>query len=164
MTDSEHRASRENSRVSGDGAGPEGVRAGPVSLAATGIAALLLLAATALPVLEVSVRGEAVSGLARSGWELHGPLLPILAAVAVAGAVLAARGRLAGAFTIAATGLVTLAVVIAGDAPDIGATGLVPGSLAQGTASAGPGFYIATLAGVLLLLTGGLLALRSYEG
>ncbi len=164
MTDSEHRTRRENSRVSGDGGGPEGVRAGAVSLFATGLAAVLLLAATVLPVLEVSVRGEAVSGLARSGWELHGPLLPILAAVAVAGAVLAARDRLAGAFAIAATGLVTLAIIVAGDAPDIGATGLVPGTLAQGTASAGPGFYVAILAGVLLLLTGGLLALRSYEG
>ncbi|MFM8560787.1 MAG: hypothetical protein ACKOB9_01660 [Solirubrobacterales bacterium] len=164
MTDSGHRTSAENSRVSEDGAGPEGVRAGPAWLAATGLAALLLLAATALPVLEVSVRGEAVGALSRSGWELHGPLLPILAAVAVGGAVIAARGRLAGAFAIAASGLAALAVIIAGEAPDIGATGLVPGSLAQGTASAGPGFYIAMLAGVLLLLTGGLLALRSYEG
>ena len=164
MTDSGHRTKGENSRVPGDGAGPEGVRAGPAWLAATGLAALLLLAATVLPVLEVSVSDKAVGGLSRSGWELHGPLLPILAAVAVAGAVLAARGRLAGAFAIAATGLATLAIIIAGDGPDIGATGLVPGTLAQGTASAGLGFYVAILAGVLLLLTGGLLALRSYDG
>ena len=164
MTDSGHRTSAENSRVSWGGAGPEGVRAGPAWLAAAGLAAVLLLAATVLPVLEVSVRGEVVGGLSRSGWELHGPLLPVLAAVAVGGAVLAARGRLAGAFAMAAGGLAALAVVIAGDAPDIGATGLVPGSLAQGTASAGPGFYIAILAGIILLLTGGLLALRSYEG
>jgi hypothetical protein len=115
-------------------------------------------------VLEVSVRGEAVGALARSGWELHGPLLLLLAAVAVAGAVLAARGRPAGAFTIAAAGLASLAVVIAGDGPDIGATGLIPGTLAQGTASAGLGFYVAILAGVILLATGGLLALRSYDG
>jgi hypothetical protein len=164
MTDSEHRTSAENSRVPGDGARPEGVRAGPVSLAATALATVLLLAATALPVLEISVRGEPVSGLARSGWELHGPLLPLLAAAAAAGAYFAVRGRLAGAIAIAASGLATLAVVIAGDGPDIGSSGLVPGSLAEGTASAGPGFYAAILAGVILLATGGLLALRSYDG
>ena len=164
MTGSEHRARAENSRVPGDGPAPDGVRAGPVSLAATGLAAAFLLAAAALPVLEVSVRGNPVSSLARSGWELHGPLLPLLALAAVGGAVLAARGRLAGAFAIAAAGLASLVVVVAGDGPDIGSTGLVPGSLAEGTASAGPGFYLAILGGVMLLAAGGLLALRSYEG
>jgi len=164
MTDDEHRSTSENSRVSRAGGGPEGVRAGPVSLALIGVAAACLLAATVLPVLQVSVRGETVPALGRSGWELHGPLFPILAAVAVACAVFAARGRLAGAFATAATGLVTLVLVIAGDGTDIGSNGLVPGSLAEGSASAGAGLYLSILAGILLLLTGGLLALRSYDG
>ncbi|MFM9023403.1 MAG: hypothetical protein ACKOK7_06645, partial [Solirubrobacterales bacterium] len=118
----------------------------------------------ALPVLEVSVRDQTVSGLGRSGWQLHGPLFLLLAAIAAACAIPAVRGSLAAALGIAATGAATVLAVALGDGPDIGATGLVPGSLAQGTASAGPGVYIAILAGVLLLLTGGLLALRSYEG
>lgn len=164
MTDDEHRSTSENSRVSGAGTRAEGVRAGPVSLALCALAAACLVAATALPVLEVSVRDQAVPALARSGWELHGPLFPLLAAVAIAGATLAVRGRLAGALGLAATGVATLAIVIAGDGPDIGSTGLISGSLAEGSASAGAGFYLAILAGVILLATGGLLALRHYEG
>ena len=139
MTDDEHRSTSENSRVSGAGTRPEGVRAGPVSLALCALAAACLVAATALPVLEVSVRDQAVPALA-------------------------ARGRLAGALGLAATGLVTLAIVIAGDGPDIGSTGLISGSLAEGSASAGAGFDLAILAGVIFLATGGLLALRHYEG
>ena len=128
------------------------------------MAAGCLVAATALPVLEVSVRDQAVSALGRSGWQLHGPLFLLLAAIAAACVVPAMKGSVAAALGIAATGTATVLAVALGDGPDIGATGLVPGSLAEGSASAGPGFYLALFAGVLLIATGGLLAIRRYEG
>ena len=164
MTDSEHRTSRENSRVSRAGREPDGGRAGVVLGSIAGLGAACLLVATVLPVLTVSVRGEKVSGLARSGWELHGPLLPLLAIIAVACAVPAIRGSVAASLGMAAAGVLSVLIVLVGDAPDIGSTGLVPGSLDPGTAAAGPGFYLTLVGGILLLAAGGLLAMRRYEG
>ena len=164
MIDDEHRAKAENSRVTRAGRGPASGRAGVVFGTLAGLGSACLLAATALPVLTVSVRGETVPSLARSGWELHGPVLPALALIALACVVPAIRGGLAASLAIAATGVLALLAVLAGDAPDIGATGLVPGSLDPGTAAAGPGFYLTIVGGVTLLATGGLLAMRRYEG
>ena len=164
MTGEEHRPSGENSRVSRPGRATGNGRRALLPAAATALAAACLLAATALPVLEVSVRGQPVPALGRSGWELQGPLFLLLAAIAVACVVPAVRGSIAAALGIAATGAATVLAVALGDGPDIWATGLVPGSLAEGSASAGPGFYLALFAGVLLIATGGLLAIRSYEG
>ena len=164
MTDDGHRSTSENSRVSRAGRGSGSGRAGVVFAVLAVAGAAFLLAATALPVLAVSVRGEPVPGLARSGWELHGPLLPGLALVALACTPAAVRGSVAASLGVAAAGVLALLIVLVGDVPDLGATGLVPGSLAPGTASAGPGFYLAIAGSILLVATGGLLAMRRYEG
>ena len=116
------------------------------------------LAATVLPVLRIAIAGEVVPALDRGGWELHGPALPGLALLAVLLLPAAARGVLPAAAGIAVAGAAILAVVLLTDLPDVGEAGLVGARLVSGVSRAGAGAYAEALAGVLLLLGGGVLA------
>lgn len=126
--------------------------------AAAGVICLLL--ATFATVIEIKVGTTTkVPGhdTHLSGWDRHGPalaLIALFAAAMIAGSVRGARPAMAA---LAALGLVALLIAVVGDVPDLNATGFI-GEVYE-DAAAGPkaGFYLETLGGVLLLLSGGLL-------
>jgi hypothetical protein len=122
------------------------------------LGALLLLAATALTVVQIRVgtvdRLENVE-TAFSGWDRHGPALALLALLALPMLAGAWRGARPAMVAVAALGAVVLALVVAVDVPDLDETGQVGELYADAAAEAGPGFYAETLGGVLLLLAGG---------
>lgn len=129
--------------------------------AAVVLGALAAIAATVLPVLRVAVDRELQPALDRSGWDLHGPALIILAVLALLLLPAAVRGMTAAAGLITLCGAILLGIVLLGDLPDINDTGLVAKSLVEGTLRAGAGAYAEALAGVLIVLGGGVLvALR----
>jgi hypothetical protein len=126
--------------------------------AAAGVICLLL--ATFATVIEIKVGTTTkVPGhdTHLSGWDRHGPalaLIALFAAAMIAGSVRGARPAMAA---LAALGLVALLIAVVGDVPDLNATGFI-GEVYE-DAAAGPkaGFYLETLGGVLLLLSGGLM-------
>lgn len=133
------------------------------------LAALLLLLAEVSTVASVSLEGESCEVVydtrpeladrcSLSGWERHGGALILLALLA-AGAALAIRGgRMAAAGAVLiAIGLVALGVTLIGDLPVTDDTGAIGSTdLAAASASAGLGFYLELLAGVLCLAAGAL--------
>jgi hypothetical protein len=148
-----------SSHQAGSGAG-RGVsaarRAGAAAVVAGAAAAVL---ATFLPVLRVAADRELVPALDRSGWDLHGPALIALALLAVVALPAAVRGAVAAALAICVSGLVVLGLAVLDDLPDVGTKGLVGADLLEGVTRAGAGAYVEVLAGVLLVLGGGVLAL-----
>jgi hypothetical protein len=128
--------------------------------AATGAA--LLLASTFMTVIAITVDGSsrvASADTHLSGWDRHGPALPLLALAALGLALGAARGARACMAALAACGVAALAIVLVGDLPDINETGLIGQVYAD--AEAGPrfGWYAETAGGVLLALAGVVLLL-----
>ncbi len=132
------------------------------ALAATAAAgAALLLASTFMTVIAITVDGSsrvASADTHLSGWDRHGPALPLLALAALGLALGAARGARACMAALAACGVAALAIVLVGDLPDINETGLIGQVYAD--AEAGPrfGWYAETAGGVLLALAGVVLA------
>lgn len=137
------------------------------------LAALLLLLAEVSTIASVDLEGESCEVVydtrpeladrcSLSGWERHGGALILLALLA-AGAALAVRaGRILGAgVVLVAIGLVTLGVTLIGDLSVTNDTGAIGATdLAAASASAGLGFYLELLGG-LLCLAAGALALAS---
>jgi len=135
-------------------------RAAPAAVLAGALAAL---AATLLPVLRIAIGGRVQSTLDRTGWDLHGPALLALAGLAVLLLPAAARGSGVAAAVIVVAGLGIVGITAVTDLPDVGDTGLVGARLIEGTAKAGAGAYAEALAGVLLVLGGGVLAFLRDE-
>ena len=125
--------------------------------------ALATVAATILPVLRVEVDGHVRPGLDRTGWDLHGPALLALALLAILLVPAAVRGTLAAAAGIVVAGLAVLGIAVLSDLPDIGDVGSVGRHLIDGTVTAGAGAYAEALAGMLLVLGGGLLVFLRDE-
>jgi hypothetical protein len=135
------------------------VRAGRWAGLIAGLAgAAALVAATLLPVLRLEVLGRVRPALDRTGWDLHGPALLVLAALALVLLALALRGSLPAALALGAAGLAVLAIAVLGDLPDVGRTDLVQEPYALGTVQAGAGAFAEIIGGVLLLGAGGALA------
>ena len=137
-------------------------------LGAAAVGAICLLLATFATVIEIKV-GTTTKvpdhDTHLSGWDRHGPALLIIAAFAGAMIVGAARGARPAMVALTVLGLVALVIAIVGDVPDLNETGFI-GEVYE-DAAAGPkaGFYLETLGGVLLLLSGGLMfALPSAGG
>ena len=122
------------------------------------IGAAMLIAATLLPVLRISVDNEVITGLDRSGWDEHGAALLALAAFALVLLRPALRGSRPAAVAIALVGIAALAIAIASDLPDVGDTGSIGNRLEDAEIGTGLGAYAETLGGVLLLAAGGILA------
>ena len=135
-------------------------RAAAMAVLAGAVAAV---AATVLPVLRIEIAGRVQSSLDRTGWNLHGPVLLALALLAVLLLPAAARGSGVAAAVIVVAGLGIVGLTAAMDLPDVGDTGLVGARLIEGTARAGAGAYAEALAGVLLVLGGGVLAFLRDE-
>lgn len=134
------------------------------ALGVAGLAgAAALVAATFLPVIRIEVDGRARPALDQTGWDLHGPALLLLAAVAVPLLVLALRGAPIAPLALAFAGLGALAIAVFADAPDVGDTGAVGTRLLEGTSVAGPGIYLETLGAILLVFAGGVIALAREE-
>jgi hypothetical protein len=134
------------------------VRAGRWAGLIAGLAGVAaLVAATLLPVLRIEVVGRVRPALDRTGWDLHGPALLVLGALALLALVLALRGSLPAALAVGAAGAAALAIAVLGDLPDIGRTDLVEEPYALGTVQAGAGAFAEIVGGVLLLAAGGAL-------
>jgi hypothetical protein len=136
-------------------------------LGAAAVGVICLLLATFATVIEITV-GTTTKlpghDTHLSGWDRHGPALLVIAlfaAAMIAGSVRGARPAMAA---LAALGLAALLIAVAGDVPDLDATGFI-GEVYE-DAAAGPeaGFYLETLGGVLLLVSGGLMAALPAAG
>jgi hypothetical protein len=128
------------------------------------LAALLLLGAEFSTIAAVSIDGESCEVIndaspeladrcALSGWERHGGAL-LLLALAAAGAAFAMRVGAVGTAgaVLLATGGVTLGIALIGDLPITNDTGAVGLDFENATGSAGLGFYLELLGGILCLV------------
>jgi hypothetical protein len=130
-------------------------------LALAGLAgAVMVLLAAFTSIIDITV-GTTTRVLdadtAQSGWDRHGPALVLLALLALfllAAALRGARTAMAG---LAVTGAVVLAISWAADRPHVHDSGSVGDVYAEATADPGAGYYLETLGGALLLLSGGAL-------
>jgi len=125
--------------------------------------ALALLLALILPVLQVEANVAVPGSFSQNGWQLHGPLLLILALAALAALLRARQGRQPAMLAVAICGALALLLALLTDVGRIGESGLLPGSLAEGFVTAGPGAYLELLGAILLLLSGGLLSMLSLD-
>jgi hypothetical protein len=129
-------------------------------LAAAAAGVICLLLATFATVIEITVGTTTkVPGhdTHLSGWDRHGPALLVIALFAAAMIAGSLRGARPAMAALAALGLAALLIAVVGDVPDLDATGFI-GEVYE-DAAAGPkaGFYLETLGGVLLLVSGGLM-------
>jgi hypothetical protein len=128
------------------------------------LAALLLLGAELSTIASISVDGESCEVIndatpeladrcSLSGWERHGGAL-LLLALAAAGGAFAMRAGASGAAgaVLLATGGVTLGIALIGDLPITNDTGAVGLDFENATGSAGLGFYLELLGGILCLI------------
>lgn len=133
-------------------------------LAGLGLAGpILALVATWTAVVEIELPGVSDPVFTQSGYDRHSValiLLAVFAAVMVLGAL---RGAQPAMLALAAAGVAVLLISILGDLPHLDDTGVWPqsDSYEDAAASAGVGYYLETLSGVLMLLVGiGFLVLR----
>jgi len=128
------------------------VRAGLLGLSL--VAGLALVAATFGDV--IVVEGPGGRRLAAdTGLDRHGAALLLLAAGCGVLGVLAWRGLRIAATGLLLVGVAAIAIVAAGDVPDLHTTGRIAGASLSATTNPGAGFYVASLGGVLALLSGG---------
>jgi hypothetical protein len=133
------------------------------------LAALLLVLAELTTIASVSLEGESCEVIydtrgdladrcSLSGWERHGGALILLALLAAGAALRVRAGWTAAAGAVlAAVGVVTLGLTLIGDLPVTDDTGAIGSTdLAAATASAGLGFYLELLAGLLCFAAGAL--------
>ena len=136
----------------------------PPRASATPRLALAGLAAVAIVLLLISGFLTLISigtGLAtletRSGFEQHSITMLLLGLAAVPMLLGALRGAKPAMVALAGIGIVVLVIALTVDLPDALDEGLYIERYEGAEASPGIGFYVETLGGVLLLLTGGLM-------
>jgi hypothetical protein len=155
----QHGTERDDSKGFGPGRSPSPtVAALRAALAGAGLAgALLLVVATFTTIIEITVetttRGVDFDA-AQSGWDRHGPALIVLALLALWLLAIALRGTRIAMTGLALTGLVALAIAVHWDRPHVHDTGSVGDVYEEATAEPGTGYYLETLGGVLLLVSG----------
>jgi hypothetical protein len=130
-------------------------------LAVLGVAgAVLLVVASFATVIEITVGTTSKivdADTAQSGWDRHGPALILLGLLALWLLALGLRGSRTALVGLALAGVAALAIASAWDRPHVHDTGSVGDVYADATADPGTGYYLETLGGALLLLTGGTL-------
>jgi hypothetical protein len=156
----QHGTERDDSKGFAPGRSPlPAVAALRAALAAAGLAgALLLVVATFTTIIEITVETTTRRvnfDAAQSGWDRHGPALIVLALLALWLLAAALRGTRVAMTGLALTGIVTLAIAVHWDRPHIHDTGSVGEVYTEATANPGTGYYLETLGGMLLLLSGG---------
>ncbi|MDQ3607763.1 MAG: hypothetical protein M3459_02510 [Actinomycetota bacterium] len=140
---------------------PEVLRSALVGVA--GVAALLLVVAEFLPLIEVVVGTLATVQETVRGGSNHGYTLGVLGTLGIIMSLGAARGSRPAAGALAVIGVAALIIAVGVDLPDTRATGSLPQSIAYQDARAQPavGFFVETLAGAALLAAGGALLVLS---
>ncbi|HWI72892.1 MAG TPA: hypothetical protein VNT55_13140 [Baekduia sp.] len=132
-----------------------------IALAAVGLAgAVLLLVASFTTVIQITVGTSSRvvdADTAQSGWNRHGPALVVLALLAVWLLASGLRGSRTAMAGLLVAGVVALAIPTIWDRPHVHDTGSVGDVYAEATADPGTGYYLETLGGALLLLSGGAL-------
>jgi hypothetical protein len=93
----------------------------------------------------------------QSGWDRHGPALVLLALLALFLLAAALRGARVAMAGLIAVGIAVLAIAWLSDRPHIHDTGSVGDVYAEAVADPGAGYYLETLGGALVLLSGGAL-------
>jgi hypothetical protein len=162
VSGAQHGTGRDDSKGFAPGRSPSAavlaLRAVPAMTGLTG--ALLLVVATFTTIIEITVE-TTVRGVdfdaAQSGWDRHGPALIVLALLALWLLAAALRGARIAMTGLALTGLVALAIAVHSDRSHVHDTGSVGEVYTEATANPGTGYYLETLGGVLLLLSGGAL-------
>ena len=149
--------------------GRMGARAVPLGLAGMGLAgAACLAAASWATVIELRVPGSAqeasAAGAQASGLDRNGPALLVVAAFAALLLVPALRGARAPMAALAVAGMLALGIAVAEDVAALDDAGSVTALGEEAVAEAGPGFFLETLGGTLLLLAGGGLLLLPGGG
>ncbi len=145
----------------GPGAAGRGLVALRLALALAGLAgAVLLVASTWATVVQIKVLTTSdlvAQDTEVSGSDLHGVALVVVALFALPMLVGALRGARPAQLALAATGVLALALVVFLDVPELDNTGQVAQFYEDVSAGASTGFFLETLGGILLLLSGGLL-------
>jgi hypothetical protein len=128
------------------------------ALAVAGLAgALLLVIATFTTIIKITVETttRAVNfDAAQSGWDRHGPALIVLALLALWLLAVALRGARIAMAGLTLVGLVALAIAVHWDRSHVHNAGSVGEVYTEATADPGTGYYLETLGGALLLLSG----------
>jgi hypothetical protein len=141
------------------GATVEYSRASPASWLLIALAAaggILLAAAEFSHVVHITVAGNEVDS--QAGGERHSYALLLLGALALLMAYGAAANASRPAMTaLAVLGLIAVAIALIGDAPHLDDVGVYGQRYDEAAASAQTGFYLETLGGVLLVVSGVLL-------
>ena len=122
------------------------------------LAALLLVVSTFLTLYSVSNGQSTLRSI--SGLEHHSVAMLLLGLAAVPMALGALRGARPAMVVLAVIGVVVLVVAVTVDLPAALEEGVLAVSYEGASASPSAGFFVETLAGVLLLVSGGLLLLR----
>ena len=139
--------------------GPRGAAAVRQALCGLGfLAALLLVVSTFLDLYTVSNGQTTLRSV--SGLEHHSVATLLLGLAAVPMALGALRGARPAMAALAVLGIVILVVAVTVDLPAALDEGLLAVTYEGASASPSTGFFVETLAGVLLLAAGGLLLLR----
>jgi hypothetical protein len=130
-------------------------------LALTGLAgAVLLLVAsfTNVIVIRVGTTSRVLDAdTAQTGWDRHGPALVLLALLGLFLLWAALRSSRVAMVGLLLSGVVALAIPTKWDRPHIHDVGSIGDIYAEATAGAGTGYYLETLGGALLLVSGGAL-------
>ena len=130
-------------------------------LALTGLAgALLLLVASFTNVIVITVGTTSKvldADTAQTGWDRHGPALVLLGLLALFLLWSSLRGSRVAMAGLLLAGVVALAIPTKWDRPHIHDVGSIGSIYAEASADPGTGYYLETLGGALLLLSGGAL-------
>lgn len=140
-------------RTGSGGAGADA--SGPLTAVLAGLAlagAILCVAATFSPVIRIEVLG--VEKASYSGYDRHSVALLVIAAFAIPMLLGALRDAGPAMGALAVLGLVVIGIAVLGDLPDLDQTGPIGELFQDARARAAAGYYLETLAGVLLLVSG----------
>ncbi len=137
------------------------LRGGLLILGLAGV--VMLVIATFSLIIEIKVGTTADIALQtdteQTGMDRHGPALLILAGFAALMLAGAARGARPATLAVAAAGIAVLAIALIWDLPDLDDAGEVATFYEDAVADPRSGYYLETLGGALLLLSGGGLAI-----
>lgn len=148
----------------GSGGAAARLRAGRLALAGlAAVAIVLLIVSEFLPLFKVVVGTLETEQRSERGWSNHAFAMLLLALAAVPMLLGALRGARPAMWALAGIGAVVVLVALTVDLPAARESGTLRESIAYEDARAEPaaGFFVETLGGVLLVLSGGLLLLTA---
>lgn len=135
---------------------------------AGGVLAIVATYSTVVQIKVLTVTSVQGQDTAISGSDLHGPALAIVGAFAVLMALGALRGARPAMLALAVCGIAVLGVSLLRDATKLDDVGQIGQLYEDASAGSATGFYLETLGGALLLVSGGgllmLTATRSRDG